>query len=143
MRGFLRLALYSWIVGNGDLHAKNLSVLRRFRPGRPGEAPVLGPIELAPFYDLVSTWVHLPGDAFALPLDGRRSNIRLKSFVRLAERWGMSGDAVREEATRMVSSMTVELPTVLGESGLSPELVGRYRGIVHEHITALGLGDGR
>jgi serine/threonine-protein kinase HipA len=143
MRGLLQLALYSWIVGNGDLHAKNVSVLRRFRPGRPGEAPVPGPIELAPFYDLVSTRAHLPGDAFALPLDGRQTNIRLKSFVRLAERWGMSGEAVREEANRMVSATAAELPSVLGESGLSPELVERYRAIVHENITTLGLGERR
>ena len=139
---FLQLALFSWIVGNGDLHAKNVSVLRRFRPGRPGEAPVPGQVELAPFYDLVSTRLHLPGDSFALPLDGRQSNIRLKSFVRLAERWGMSADTVREEARRMVTEMTVELPTVLAESGLSPELVERYRSIAHENITTLGLGDG-
>jgi serine/threonine-protein kinase HipA len=143
MRRFLQLALFSWIIGNGDLHAKNVSVLRRFRPGRPGEAPAQGRVEHAPFYDLVNTRLHLPGDSFALPLDGRQSNIPLKSFVRLADRWGMSADAVREEASRMVTGMAVEMPTVLAQSGLAPDLVERYLRIVHENAAALGLGDGR
>ena len=43
----------------------------------------------------------------------------------------------------MVSSMTVELPTVLVESGLPPEPMERYRGTVRETTTALGIGDVR
>jgi serine/threonine-protein kinase HipA len=31
MPQFLRLVVFSWIVGNGDLHAKNVSILHRLR----------------------------------------------------------------------------------------------------------------
>lgn len=139
MRRFLQLALFSWMVGNGDLHAKNVSVLRRFRAGRPGEAPVLENVEHAPFYDLVNTRLHLPGDDFALPVDGRRSNLRLKNFVTLARRWGMPAQAVRDEAEAIAQALGVHLDHVLLESGLPGDLVERYRAIVGNNVGSLAM----
>jgi serine/threonine-protein kinase HipA len=139
MLRFLQLTLFSWIVGNGDLHAKNVSVLRRFRPGRPGEAPVFQGVELAPFYDLVSTRLHIRGDDFALPVDGRRANIRLKNFAALASRWRMPPEEVRSEADAMASAVRTHLDPVLAASALPEELVERYRSIVSENLEGLGL----
>lgn len=139
MRRFLRLALFSWVVGNGDLHAKNVSVLRRFRTGGPGEPPVLERVEHAPFYDLVNTRLHLPGDDFALPIDGRRNNLRLRNFVALASRWGLSRDEVRAEAEALGHGLELHLDAVLAESALPAELVERYRAIVRENVRELGI----
>jgi serine/threonine-protein kinase HipA len=139
MLRFLQLTLFSWIVGNGDLHAKNVSVLRRFRPGRPGEAPVFRGVELAPFYDLVSTRLHIRGDDFALPVDGRRANIRLKNLVALASRWQMPRDGVRSEAETMAHAIRTHLDSVLAASPLPQELVERYRSIVGDNLDGLGL----
>ena len=138
MRRFLQLVIYSWIVGNGDLHAKNVSILRRFRTGRPGEAPVAEGVELAPFYDLVNTRIHLPGDEFAVPVDGRRSNLRLRNFERLAARWGMDRSEVRGETEAIVEGTREHLDAVLRESGLAAELQRRYRTIVNENIQTVG-----
>ncbi len=134
---YLQVVLFSWIVGNGDLHAKNVSILRRFRPGRPGEPPVLEHVELAPFYDLVNTRLHLPGDDFALPLEGRRNRITLRHFRRLAARWGTPGDAVAAEAERMAGLVRGALPEVLEASGLGGGLQERYRAIVEENLESL------
>jgi len=139
MRHFLILVLYSWIVGNGDLHAKNVSILRRFRIGRPGEAPTLEGVSLAPFYDIVNTRLHLPGDEFAVPVDGKRSNLRVRSFERLGGRWGMSRDEVRAEAERFVLGVNAHLDPVLSASGLSEELRERFAGIVEENVRTLGV----
>lgn len=134
---YLQVVLFSWLIGNGDLHAKNVSVLRRFRPGRPGEPPVLEHVELTPFYDLVNTRLHIPGDNFALPLEGRRTNLSLRHFQRLAGRWDTPKDTVRREAERMVERITDALSVVLQESGLRGELRERYQGIVEENVRVL------
>jgi serine/threonine-protein kinase HipA len=138
---YLRLALFSWIVGNGDLHAKNVSVLRRFRRGRPGEPPVLERVDHAPLYDLVNTRLHIPGDAFALPVDGRQNNIRLKSFQRLARRWEIPAESVQAEALDLVRAVRAELPAVLDASGLPADHAARYAAIVEENIEGLVRGD--
>lgn len=138
MRRFLQLVIYSWVVGNGDLHAKNVSILRRFRTGRPGEAPVAEGIELAPFYDLVNTRLHLPGDEFAVPVDGRRNNLRLRSLERLGARWGMDRADVRAQTEAIVDGAREHLDAVLRGSGLAEELQERYRAIVEENIGTLG-----
>jgi serine/threonine-protein kinase HipA len=140
MRDFLQLVLFSWIVGNGDLHAKNVSVLRRFRAGLPGEPPVLEGVELAPFYDLVNTRLHIPNDEFALPVSGRRAHIRLKHFEALAGRWDMARDEVRQEAESIASGVATHLEQVLAESPLAAELQVRYRNIVADNLGTLRGG---
>ena len=136
---FLQVVMFSWIVGNGDLHAKNVSVLRRFRPGRLGEPPVLEHVECTPFYDLVNTRLHIPGDDFALPLDGRRNKIGLRHFQRLAARWDTPKDAVSREARAMAVQIRETLPGVLQESGLPAEARDRYEAIVDDNLrTMLG-----
>ncbi len=134
---YLQVVLFSWIVGNGDLHAKNVSVLRHFRTGRPGEPPVLEHVELAPFYDLVNTRLHIPADDFALPLEGRRNRISLRHFRRLAARWDTPGAAVDGEAERMAGEIRAALPGVLDESRLRMELRERYLAAVEENMRGL------
>jgi serine/threonine-protein kinase HipA len=138
LRHFLMLVMFSWIVGNGDLHAKNVSILRRFRTGRPGEPPVFEGAELAPFYDLVNTRLHIPDDQLAVPVDGRRSNIRLRSFAALASRWDMPRDEVRDVAETLIQEIRSHLDPVLSESSLPQELQDQYRAVVRENVRTLG-----
>ena len=81
--GLVKFFALSYLIGNGDLHAKNVSV---FRKG--------GLWRLTPAYDLVSTLPY--GDrTMALSLEGRDDNIRARDFIALAGREG-----VNERATR-------------------------------------------
>lgn len=139
LRHFLILVMFSWIIGNGDLHAKNVSVLRRFRTGRPGEPPVFEGVGLAPFYDLVNTRLHLRDDDFAVPVDGRRNSIRLKNFVSLASRWDMPRDQVRTIAEWLTEEIRRHLDPVLSESHLPEDLQGRYKAVVEDNLGALGI----
>ena len=70
-----RRHLFSWWVGNGDLHLKNLSLLT-FE---------LGENNLSPNYDLVNTQIYLPHDELALPVCGKRSNLKRSTWVEFAE----------------------------------------------------------
>lgn len=67
-----RLTVFNFLVGNDDLHLKNLSLIRRE-----------GKIELTPVYDLVSTVLTAGNDErdTALPLDGKRSGLTQSMVV--------------------------------------------------------------
>jgi serine/threonine-protein kinase HipA len=71
----LRLVAYSYVIGNGDLHGKNVSV-------RVAD----GLVELTPAYDVLSTVPY--GDLrMALKMDGCDANLRRRSFVAMGERF--------------------------------------------------------
>ncbi len=97
----LQLLAFSYVIANGDLHAKNISV-------RTAD----GLVRLAPAYDLLST---LPygDDAMALALEGRDKRWRRADLVAFGERVG-----VRAAATeRMLKTLVERLRRRLGDSG--------------------------
>lgn len=67
LRAVLLQAVLAWATGNGDLHAKNVSVV-----GAADRA-------VAPVYDIPAT-VPYGDSTFALPLAGRRENLTAKAF---------------------------------------------------------------
>ena len=71
---------FSWIVGNGDMHAKNYSVqwLKEERLVVP-----------TPVYDVVSTIPYPLDQHMALKLDGRDANLRGRFLVEFAARFGV------------------------------------------------------
>lgn len=71
---FLRLA-FAWWVGNGDLHLKNLSLVRTDD----------GIYRLSPSYDLVATRLVIPTDAMAMTIGGRREGLTRAEWLRFAE----------------------------------------------------------
>ena len=86
---FLRRAVFSALIGNGDAHLKNWSVLYD-DPVRP---------TLSPAYDLVSSIPYLPSDRLALGFGGSKKfrpidDRRLKQFARAAQ---LPFEAVRLE----------------------------------------------
>ena len=60
---FLRRLVFSVLIGNGDMHLKNWSLLYP-----DGRTPVLSPA-----YDFVATFPYIPGDKLALNFGGSRS----------------------------------------------------------------------
>ena len=60
---FVRRLVFSVLIGNGDMHLKNWSLLYP-----DGRTPVLSPA-----YDFVATVPYIPGDNLALSLGGSRS----------------------------------------------------------------------
>ena len=99
----LELQAFSYLIANGDLHAKNVSVQRR-----------AGLFALAPAYDLLSTLPY--GDTkLALPLEGRDEGLNWKHFVAFGERNGLSAASVRRSLSRIVDAlgpMAARLPEI-------------------------------
>lgn len=81
---FLLLVAFSYLIGNGDLHAKNVSILA----DGPGEG-----FRLSPAYDLLTTLPY--GDhRMALKFEGRDDNFRRAHFIAFGERYGVNAKAV-------------------------------------------------
>lgn len=89
---FIRLLAFSYLIGNGDLHARNVS-LRATPDGR---------VELTPAYDLLSTLPY--GDRkMALKLEGRDDNLKGAHYIGFGRRYG-----VKEAACRGILDELVE-----------------------------------
>ena len=81
-RILLLRALFAWLIADGDLHLKNLAVLRIAPPG----SNHFSSARLAPAYDTVTTRI-FPGlehDAMALTLNGKRNRLNREDFGRAA-----------------------------------------------------------
>jgi serine/threonine-protein kinase HipA len=124
----LRLYAFSYLIANGDLHAKNVSVLRT----------ASGRVELSPGYDLLSTLPY--GDRhMALDLDGRDDNIKAAHLIAIGERHG-----VREAATRGMLSKLLgrAAPFIerLEEIGLGERPTAHLRRVMDKRAAELQPG---
>lgn len=74
--------VFAWLTGNGDLHAKNLSIL-----GSPG-----GAFKVSPVYDVPCTLVY--GDnTLALSVSGKTKNLRARHWADFADAVGLPAKA--------------------------------------------------
>lgn len=86
---------FSYLICNGDLHAKNIS-LHTLEDGT---------VTLTPLYDLICTAIY--GDfSMALKIDGRDDNIKRKTFIAFAERYKISAKAVNSALDKLLKRFT-------------------------------------
>jgi serine/threonine-protein kinase HipA len=95
----VRLYAFSYLIGNGDLHAKNVSVGERLS----------GDVRVTPMYDLLSTIAYIPDDPMALGIEGGDRRLRRRHLLDFAERIKVRPRAVEraldticEEASRWI-----------------------------------------
>ena len=104
---FVDRVVFNFLIGNGDAHGKNFSVL--YHGNRP---------RLAPQYDLVCTTVYPPiAKKMAMKLDGKFDFrwVTVGKFVRTFERAGIGEKTVRDSIVRQVSAVRRALPGLLDE----------------------------
>ena len=107
MLSFVDRVVFNFLIGNGDAHGKNFSVL--YRGNRP---------RLAPQYDLICTTVYPPiAKKMAMKLDGKFDFrwVTDGKIVRTFERAGIGEKSVRDSITRQVSAVRRTLPGLLDE----------------------------
>jgi len=137
MDRFADHVIFSWIVGNGDLHAKNIAVLRAIEPGRLGLPPRLISIRCPPLYDLVNTKLVIRGDLFALPVNGKQNNLRVNDFAALTRLWGRTKEETRAQVENLASKISSQLSDVLASSHLPDDLQVRYEQTVARTLESL------
>ena len=81
---------FAWLTGNGDVHAKNLSVLE----------DVLGEFRVAPAYDLPSTLPYRDFD-LALPIQGKKQGLSRRVMCEFADAIGIP----RKAAEKIIDEM--------------------------------------
>jgi serine/threonine-protein kinase HipA len=120
-REVLRQLCFAWVTGNGDVQAKNLSILQQ-----PG-----GEWRLAPAYDLPAT-VPYGDKSLALPLRGKTTGLSRRRFLEFAAAIGLPAPA----AIRVIDEVLTGTESVIAdlEAGVLPfagqalrETVGELR----------------
>ena len=95
---FLRRIIFIFLIGNGDAHAKNFSILYMGKANR-----------LAPAYDLISTAVYpnLP-PKLAMKIDGRNHFdwITRGKFLRMGEKAGLRNHLVNAEIDKLLAQLS-------------------------------------
>lgn len=82
----MQLKAFSYLIGNGDLHAKNISLLND---------------QLSPCYDIVCTAVY-GDDKMALMLDGKNQNLKRKNFIDFSGRYGLKASLIENMLDKML-----------------------------------------
>jgi serine/threonine-protein kinase HipA len=101
----LRMQIFSYLIANGDMHAKNVSVRTRARRS-----------ELTPCYDLLSTLPY--GDrSLALSIEGRDDKLKREHLLAFGERIGLRRAAVEALIVGLSRHVAAAIPR-LGEMGL-------------------------
>jgi len=82
-----RRAVFAWLIADGDMHLKNLALLKTADAG----AKTFTSVRFAPLYDAVTTRVFpgLGGDRMALKLNGKDDRLSLQDFLALARTIGL------------------------------------------------------
>jgi serine/threonine-protein kinase HipA len=106
LRDLYRVFVFNWWVGNGDLHLKNLAVVRDDD----------GRIVLSPAFDQLNTRLVIPDDVLALTVDGKRDRLKTASWERLAESFGIGVRA----AARIRQEIAASLPRAVELVRASP-----------------------
>ena len=96
----IELVAFSYLVGNGDLHAKNVSVSTRG-----------GALQLSPVYDLLSSRPYRDLK-LALKFDGRDDNVKRADLIAFGKRFGVAQAAVEARLNKLVERAAPFIPRV-------------------------------
>lgn len=127
---YLRL-LFSFAVGNSDMHLKNFSLIETEEGS--------GQYILSPAYDLLPVNVIMPEDKeqFALSMNGKKRNLRRKDFLIFADECGISR-ASAEKMMKIIVKKKNSFVTMCKESQLPDHLQDRLCELMDERIKVFG-----
>lgn len=126
---FYRL-VFSFIVGNSDMHLKNFSLIE----SESGS----GEYHLSPAYDLLPVNVIMPEDKeeFALPINGKKRNIHRKDFLIFAAGCGIAKLAAEKMIEQLVS-MTPVFIEMCRNSLMPQDMKEAFIELVDKRVSAL------
>jgi serine/threonine-protein kinase HipA len=132
-----RRAVFAWLVADGDMHLKNLAMLKIAEPG----ARTFASVRFAPLYDAVATRVFpgLANDRMALKLNGKDDRLTRADFLALARTIGVAGGQAEtiltDIATRLgAGAAALNLPDMAAHSQMSENARDSVVAIVIERL---------
>ena len=113
----IKRALFAWLIADGDMHLKNLALLKIAEPGDEQFRSV----RMAPLYDAVTTRVfpRFQRDRIALKLNGKDDRLRRADFRALASTAGLKAADADAATDGMIQRMKEAAGRIL-----LPELPG-------------------
>lgn len=123
-----RLTLFSYLIGNEDMHLKNFSVIRRD-----------GKIELSPAYDLLNSGIVVDSrEELALPLKGKKANLTRNNLVGYfgEERLSLPPKIIQGELKRFENTVPA-WKLLLEKSFLSGPMRKKYLDLVNQRVQIL------
>lgn len=128
---FFEVVLFSFLIGNSDMHLKNFSLLREDN----------GTWRLSDAYDLLPVKFILPEDVedMALTLNGKKSKINGDDFRVFAKTIGMSESQTVRAVSRISDSLIANVDDVLNVSPLSDEFSARFKQLVRANLNRINV----
>jgi serine/threonine-protein kinase HipA len=136
----LKRALFAWLIADGDMHLKNIALLKIAEPGDKQFRSV----RMAPLYDAVTTRVFpsLKHDRIALKLNGKDDNLRRADFRALATNAGLGAadaaaaiDDILKRLGAAVGSIT--LPQAIELNATAQEIVQEVLDLCRKRVDNL------
>lgn len=126
-----RLTVFSYLIGNEDMHLKNFSVIMRD-----------GKVELSPAYDLVNSTIVLRGtrEELALPLNGKKANLKRSDLVDYfgKKRLGLN-TATIDDILSKISRALPKWRELIGKSFMSESMKEKYLAVMGDRCKRLGV----
>jgi serine/threonine-protein kinase HipA len=139
----LQRALFAWLIADGDMHLKNMALLKVAEPGDT----TFRSVRMAPLYDAVTTRV-FPGfekDRMALKLNGKDDKLSradFRTFVATAGLKASDADAAVDEMLGRLKRVIdkISLPEALTWSETAEAITKQLRDICRSRIALLTDG---
>jgi serine/threonine-protein kinase HipA len=135
----MKRVVFAWLIADGDMHLKNMAVLKVAEPGNPAFRSV----RLAPVYDTLTTRVfpRLEHDRMALKLNGKDERLKRADFLAVSAIAGLRASdtnaAIDDVLERMRAAVdTITLPGLPGYGPSGEAAAARTLEICRERITA-------
>lgn len=135
-----RRAIFAWLIADGDMHLKNLALLKIAEPN----AKVFTSVRFAPLYDAVTTRVFpgLGSDRMALKLNGKDDRLSRGDFLAAARTIGLTEGEANAALTELVEQVqaaapNLRLPAFAAEIGGARAIQDQMALIIADRCTAL------
>ncbi len=127
---YLDLAIFSFLMGNNDMHLKNFSMIE----GPSGWV-------LSPAYDLLNVAIINPDDKeeLALTLNGKKRKLRREHFEQLGNDLGLTSKQIRGSFDRIIKNKSKAI-TWIDQSFLSDKMKKAYKDLLEIKYNQLGFG---
>ena len=127
---FWEQVVFSWIVGNADMHLKNFSLY----------SEKVGSYELTPTYDQVSTAIVMPEDTdqLALPLNGFQKKLLSMDFAQAMELSGLNRQMVQRIFNRFIP-LKEKWFTCIDASFVSEQQKTQFKELISDRIETLSM----
>jgi serine/threonine-protein kinase HipA len=133
-------ALFTWLIADGDMHLKNVAMLKIAAP----RSRAFESVRMAPLYDSLTTRVFpgLHNDPMALKLAGEDNRLRWADFETCARTIDLPLRKARDIADHLVTALghsldAIDLPQIVKETAKSAHTAEAVLGIVRTRCTAL------